>query len=153
MKQLSERPGDLRASEGFWNQKYSLGVPRTEAPVSNLRRVANDYDGKFGVVRIGSHAVENRLAHVVDGAVENESVGVLLRDQFIHGRGKTRGENIEAVIAQRKRQQLGDFRRVVNEQDARQIERYFLPVPEPGMRGFLVAESSRSMTHTRPPAV
>ena len=153
MKQFCERPCDLRAGEGFWNQKYSLGVPLTEAPVSNLRRVTDDYYGKFSVVGVCSNAVKDRLAHVVHGAVENESVGVLLLDQFIHGRGKTRGENIEAVIAQCKRQQLGDFRRVVNKQDARQIVRYFLPVPEPGIRGFFVADGSRSITQIRPPAV
>src|SRR6266481_9852116 len=117
-EQLFERSGDLRPSKRFRDQKYFLGIAGTEARVSLLRRVTDDDDGKFGVIRVITHGVEERLAHIVDGTIEHEGIGALLNDQLIDSGGIAGGENVVAAVAQRKRQQFGDFRRIVDEQDA-----------------------------------
>ena len=85
-EQLFERSGDLRPSKRFWDQKYFLGVAGTEARVSLLRRVTDDDDGKFGVIRVITHGVEERLAHIVDGTIEHESISALLRATPTYGR-------------------------------------------------------------------
>src|SRR3981189_581145 len=119
-EQLIERSGDLRPGKRFRDQKYFLGVAGTEARVSLLRRVTDDDDGKSGVIRIITHGVEERLALVIDGTIEHESIGALLNDELINGGGIAGGENVVAAVAKRKRQQLGDFRCVVDEQEAPQ---------------------------------
>src|SRR6266705_6179 len=140
-KQLVERSCDLRPGERFRDQQDSSGTPGTEARVSLLRCVTDDYDGKLGVIRVVTHGVEERLAHVEGGTVEHERIGSLLQNQLVD------------EITKRKGQKLGNLRRVVDEQDAAQSVRYFLPAPAPGSRFFLPSEGSRSRTHTRPPAV
>ena len=84
-EQLFERSGDLRPSKRFRDQKYFLGIAGTEARVSLLRRVADDDDGKFSVIRVVANAIEDRLAHVVGSAVQHQRVSVLLQKQFIAG--------------------------------------------------------------------
>jgi len=105
------------------------------------------------VTGMAAHAVEERLAHLEGGAVEHERIGALLLNQLVDCGTVTRREDRVAEITQREREQLGDLRRVVDEQDAAQSYAYFLPGPVPGSRGFLAAQGSRSMTQIRPPAV
>ncbi len=152
-KQLVERSCDLRPGERFRDQQDSSGTPGTEARVSLLRCVTDDYDGKLGVIRVVTHGVEERLAHVEGGTVEHERIGSLLQNQLVDGVDISRCEDLVAEITKRKGQKLGNLRRVVDEQDAAQSVRYFLPAPAPGSRFFLPSEGSRSRTHTRPPAV
>src|SRR5713101_6209426 len=119
-----ERSCDLRPGERFRDQQDSSGIPGTEARVGLLRSVTDDDDGKLDVIRVVTH-------------------GVCI----------SRSEDRVAEITKRKGQKLGNLRRVVDEQDAAQSMRYFLPAPAPGSRFFLPSEGSRSRTHTRPPAV
>ncbi len=148
-KQLLERSCDLRPGERFRDQQDSSGTPGTEARVSLVRYD----DGKLGVIRVVTHGVEERLAHVEGGTVEHERIGSLLQNQLVDGVGISRCEDLVAEITKRKGEKLGNLRRVVDEQDAAQSVRYFLPAPAPGSRFFLPSEGSRSRTHTRPPAV
>src|ERR1019366_1178636 len=119
-EQLIERSCNLRPGERFRDQQDSSGVPGTEACVSFLWCVTDDDDGKFGVIWMVTYGVEERLAHVEDRTVKHERIGALLQEQLVDSKGIAGGEDIVAAVAQRKRQQLGDFRRVVNEQDAPQ---------------------------------
>jgi hypothetical protein len=151
-EQFIERSCDVRSSEGFWNQQNFLGIPGTEARVSLFGSVTDDDDGKFGVILVFANGVEERLAHIENRTIEHERIGALLHKQIVDVSGVPGGENVVAAIAQCKRQQFGDFRRVVDKQDAPQPY-YFLPVSAKGSRFFLPAEGSRSRTHTRPPAV
>src|SRR5882762_8300973 len=157
-EQLFERSGDLRPSKRFRNQKYFLGIAGTEARVSLLRRVTDDDDGKSGVIRVITHGVEERLAHIVDGTIEHEGIGALLNDELINGGGIAGGENVVAAVAQRKRQQLGDFRRVVDEQDAPQaaasscLRRAPGPGPTPGRRPCSRRGDRFRTSRPRPPA-
>ena len=41
----------------------------------------------------------------------------VLRNQFVDGHSVAAGKDLEAAIPQRKRQELGNFRGIVNEQD------------------------------------
>ncbi len=52
--------------------------------------------------------------------VEHERVDVLIGISSLTAEREARRENFVSVVAQRKRQQLRDLRRVVNQQDARQ---------------------------------
>jgi hypothetical protein len=124
-----------------------------EARVGLLRRITDNDDGKLGVIRVVTHGIEERLAHVEGGTIEHERVGVVFQNQFVDGYSKSRRENLVAQVTQRKREKLGYLRRVVDEQDAAQAYPYFLGTPEPGKRFFLPSQGSRSITHTRPPAV
>jgi len=105
------------------------------------------------MVRIVAHGVEERLAHVVRRTIEYHCKSPLLLDQVVDCRIVAFREDFVAVIMQRERKKLRDFRRVVNQQDPAQAFGYFFAGPVPGSRGFLAAAGSRSITHTRPPAV
>ncbi len=72
------------------------------------------------MIRMMTHAVEERLAHVIRRAVEHDRIGVLLQNQFVHGRGIAVCVHLIASVAQGKRQKLGNLRRVVDEQNAAQ---------------------------------
>lgn len=72
------------------------------------------------MIRMVTHAVEQRLAHIIGGAVEHERIGMLLENQLVDCRGISLCENLVAAVTQRKCQKLGNLRRVVNEQDAAQ---------------------------------
>src|SRR5208337_3223709 len=117
-QKLIERFCDLRPRERFWDEQDCSRVSGTKACVSLLRCVADDDNGKLGVIRMVTHGVEERLAHVEGGAVEHERVGALLENQLVDSDGVSRCADLVAVVTQRKRQQLGYLRRVVNEQDA-----------------------------------
>src|SRR4029077_11231576 len=105
-EQLAKRSCDLRPGEWFWDQHDVLGVPGTETFVRLFRSVTNDDNGKLGVIRVVAHGVEERLAHVVHGTVEDQRIGALLHDQLVHGVGKARGEDFEAAVLQSDRQKL-----------------------------------------------
>ena len=128
-----------------------LGLPRTQACIRLLRRVADDYDRKGGVRRIVAHHIEERFAHLEDGTIEDERVGTLLDDPFIDSVREAGGDHVVPVVAQRKREQFGDLWCVINEEDPSRF--HFLAAPAPGNRFFLPSDGSRSSTHTRPPAV
>src|SRR5271166_3745688 len=119
-KQVIERSCHLRPGKRFRDQQDSSRVAGAEAPVSFSLCVSDDYDGKIGVVRMVTQAVKERLAHVEGGTVEHERIGAVLQNQLVDGRGISRCEDLVAEVTQRKRQQLGNLRRVVDEQDARQ---------------------------------
>ena len=119
-QQLVERRCDLRAGERFRDEQDSSGVPGTEAGVSLLRRVTDDDDGQLGVIRVIPHRVEERFAHLESATVQHQGVGALLQNQFVDGSGISRCQDLVAAVTQRKRQQLGNLRRVVDEQDAAQ---------------------------------
>jgi len=72
------------------------------------------------MIRMVTHAVEQRLAHIVGGAVEHEHIGMLLENQLVDSRSISLCESLVAAVTQRKRQKLGNLRRVVDEQDAAQ---------------------------------
>ena len=105
------------------------------------------------MVRAVAHGIEECFAHIEGGAIEDKRVGLMLPDQFVDGDGVARREYFIARVAQRKAKELGNLRRVVNEQDAAQSVGYFLLGPVPGSRFFLPSQGSRSITHIRPPAV
>ena len=115
-----ERSCDLGTGERFLDEQDSSGVPGTEARVSLLRCVTDDDDGQLGVIRVMPHRVEERFAHLESATVEHEGVGALLQNQFVDGSGISGCEDFVAAVTQRKRQQLGNLRRVVDEQDAAQ---------------------------------
>ena len=46
------------------------------------------------------HGIEERLAHIVSGTVEDERIGVVLRNQFIDGIGISFGEDLITEVAQ-----------------------------------------------------
>src|ERR1039458_2179670 len=119
-EQLMGRSRYLRPGERFGDEQDCSRVPGTKARVRNLRGVADDDDGKAGVIRMVTHGVEERLAHVVGGAVEHERIGALLENQLVDGDGVSRCKDLVAAVTQRKCQQLGNLRRVVDEQDAAQ---------------------------------
>lgn len=119
-QQLIERSCDLRPGERFRDQQDSSGVPGAEARVSLLWRVADDDDGKLDVIRVVTHSVKERLAHVEGGTIEYERIGSLLENQFVDGDRISRCQDLIAEVTQRKRQKLGNLRRVIDEQDAAQ---------------------------------
>src|SRR5271165_4597680 len=119
-KQLSNGLGHLRSGERFGDQQDSASVAGTKARVGHLRCVGDDDDGKLSVVRVVTHVVEERLAHVEGGTVEHECIGAVLLNQFVDGVGKSGCEDLVAEVTQCKRQELGNLRRVVDEQDAGQ---------------------------------
>jgi len=71
-----------------------------EARVSFLRCITNNDDGKFGVIRVMTHGVEERLAHVEGGTIEHERIGMVFQNQLVDGYGKSRCENFVAQITQ-----------------------------------------------------
>src|SRR5208337_5181519 len=81
---------------------------------------SDDDDGKLGMIGVVTHGVEERFAHVEGGTVEHNGVGAVLQNQLVDGRGISRSEDLVAEVTQRKRQELGNLRRVVDQQDARQ---------------------------------
>ncbi len=115
-----ERLGDLRPSERFRNEQHSARLPRAQARIGNLWSIANDDDGKLSVIRMVTHGVKERLAHVVGGTVEHQRIGMMLLNALVNRSVIPFRKNLVATVAQGKRQQLGDLRRVVDEQDAAQ---------------------------------
>ena len=105
------------------------------------------------MIRMIAHRVEDRLAHIVSGAIQHDRVGALLYNEIVDASCVPGGIDIVAMIAQREREQFGNFRSVVNQQDAMQSISYFLAGPEPGNRALLLALGSISITQIRPPAV
>ena len=105
------------------------------------------------MIWVGAHRVEECFTHVVAGTVEHQRARAVLNNQVIDTAGVTGCGDVVAQVTQRKRQQLGNLRRVVNQQDAWQVFRYFLLAPLPGSRFFLPSEGSRSIIQIRPPAV
>src|SRR5262245_51555951 len=109
---------------------------------------------------IAADEVEERLAHLVDGAVEDERIGARIGETLVDGGGEAGGDHAVAAVAQRERQQLGDLRSVIDEEDppCRSLcggggrAHFTLPEPVFGRRFFFVSDGSRSSTHTRPPA-
>jgi len=71
------------------------------------------------------HGIEQRFAHLQCRTVDHQRIGALFRDQIVDGLRKSRREDLVAEIAQRKRQKLGNLRRIVDEQYAAQASRYF----------------------------
>jgi hypothetical protein len=124
-----------------------------EARVSFLRCITDNDDGKFGVIRVMTDGIEERLAHIEGGTIEHQRIGVVFQNQFVDADRKSRCKNLVTQVTQRKRKKLGNLRRIVDEQDAAQAYPYFLGTPKPGNRFFLPSQGSRSITHTRPPAV
>src|SRR5262245_38693638 len=117
-EQLFERARDLRTAEGLWNQEDVLCLAGAEAGVGLLGRVADDDDGQRGVVRVAAHAVEHRFAHLEHRAVEDQRVRPLVCDEVVDLAGEAAGDDLVAVIAERKGQQLRDLRRVVDKEDS-----------------------------------
>jgi hypothetical protein len=99
------------------------------------------------------NGVKQRFTHRIRTAIQNYGLGVVFDCKFVHPAGVSLGEYLVAEIAQRKREQLGNLRRVVDQQDFVQAIYFFAAGPVPGSRGFLPAEGSRSITQMRPPAV
>ena len=54
------------------------------------------------MIRVVAHAIEDRLTHVIGGAVEHQRVGTLLVKQIVDGGGKSRCEHFVAAVTQRK---------------------------------------------------
>jgi len=86
-QQLLERFSDLRSCERFGNQQDPLGFSRTKACVSLLWSVTDDNDGEFGVFGVMTHCVEERLAHIEGGAIEDERIGSMLENEFVNRDG------------------------------------------------------------------
>ena len=94
-----QRSCDLRAGEWLRDEQDSSRVPGTEAGVSHLRCVA-DYDhGKLDVIRMMTQGVEQRLAHSVGGTVQDERIGDVLPNQFVHGSRISLCEDRVAMVA------------------------------------------------------
>jgi len=118
-------------------------LPPLQARVRRLRRIADDHDGKVRVGRVAPDDVEQRLAHVEGGAIEDERVGAFLGDSLANRDGVPGRGDVVPAVAEREAQQLGDLGRVVDEENAAPCV-HVVPGPAAG---------SRSNTHTRPPAV
>src|ERR1700676_1820126 len=110
----------MRPGEWFGDQHDFFSVAGAEAFVSLFRSVTNDDNGKLGEFRVVPHHVKKRLAHVIYGAVEDQRVRELLQEQLDNGICKSGSEDFKAAIAQSEGKKLGDLRRIVDEQDARQ---------------------------------
>ena len=67
------------------------------------------------MIGIIAHGVEERLAHVVCGAVEHHRIGVVLDHQFVDGRREPFRAHLVAAITQGEGQELGNLGRIVNE--------------------------------------
>src|SRR5215475_12329094 len=87
-QQLIERPRDLPAGERLRDEQHVFGLARAQARVGLLRRVADDHDRQVGMRRIAADEVEERLAHLVDGAVEDERIGALLGETLVDSGGE-----------------------------------------------------------------
>jgi len=72
------------------------------------------------VIRVVAHDIEQGLAHIESGTVEDEGIGAQVPNQIVDGIGEALSEDLMAAVTQRKGQKLGDLRRVVDEQDAAQ---------------------------------
>ncbi len=110
----------LRPGEWFRDQQDSSGVPGTETCVGLLRSVADDDDGKLGVIRMmrtvsKSDSLMSKAEQSSTSASARCSTTSSLTADGISG-----CEDFVSGVAQRERQQLGDLRRVVDEQDAAQ---------------------------------
>src|SRR6185503_6130138 len=159
-QQLVERTRDLSARERLRNEQDVFRLTRAQARVGLLRRIADDHDRQVGKRRIAADDVEERLAHLVDRAVEDERIGALVGEMLVDRGREAGGNHAIAAVAQRERQQLGNLGGVVDEEDPpRQSLRggggrvhFVLPEPVFGRRFFFVSDGSRSSTHTRPPA-
>jgi len=114
-QQLIQSISDLPASEWFGDQQHLASLARTKAGVRSLWRVADDHNRKLGMLGIITHSIKQRLAHIVRGAVQHDSVGVLFHSQLIDCVRISLGTNLVAAVAQCKRQQLGNLRRIVND--------------------------------------
>jgi hypothetical protein len=119
-QQLPQRLRNLRSGKWFRDQQDPLRFSRTQARYSRLRRIADDDSGKVCVIGMVTHGVEQRLAHIIRSAIQDQRFGLLRNNQFVDADVVTVCENFKARIAQRKGQQLGNLRRVVNKQDALQ---------------------------------
>src|SRR4029077_16287009 len=97
---------------------HSSCITRAEARIGLFRCVTDNDDGKPSVIRITAYGVEERLTHIVGRTIEHESVHLLLQDELVDGVSKAGRKDCVSAVTQRKRQKLGDLRRVVNEQDA-----------------------------------
>lgn len=113
-----ERFCDLRPSERFRNEQHSARLPRAQARIRNLWSIADDDYGKFSVIGMVTHGVKQRLAHVVSGAVEHQRIGMMLLNALVNRGVIPFRKNLVAAVAQGKRQQLGNLRRVVDEENA-----------------------------------
>jgi hypothetical protein len=114
-KQLLKSSCHLRPGERFRNQQDSVSIPGSKAHVSLVLCVSNDDDGKPDMVRVVTQAVEECLAHIEGGTVQHDSIGALLCNQLIDGRGVSCCDDLMSPVTQRKGQQLGNLRRVVDE--------------------------------------
>src|SRR5262245_62952885 len=61
------------------NEQDVFGLTRAQARVGLLRRIADDHDRQLGIRRLTANDVEERLAHLVHGAVEDERIDADLR--------------------------------------------------------------------------
>jgi len=105
------------------------------------------------MIRMLPYSVEQRLAHFVTGTIEHYRIGAMLNDQLADAGSVSRREDFIAKVAQRERQQLGNLRRIVDQQNAAQAFYFLAAGPVPGSRGFLPCAGSRSIIQIRPPAV
>jgi hypothetical protein len=100
-----------------------------------------------------AHDVEQRFAHVEHRAIEHDGVGVFVGNELVDGRRESGGRHLVAAVAERKRQELGDLGRVVNQDYAAGRHIKVQGLDACSSLFFFPAAGSRSRTHTRPPAV
>ena len=101
LQQLRQRSADLRSAERLWDQQDILSFALVEALIGQFRRIADYNDRSPSVVRILPDHIEERLAHVVGGAIEDNCIGVVLVNQFVYGRCVALCVDFVSEIAQR----------------------------------------------------